>query len=107
MIARFPDNSALTSAYSELMDLAIPKSCIAPCFEETGPQTIEPEIHCSFLEELYRWHAGRAESGDADGETMPASPHFRNHGGVLKVNCGPYYMQGLEVVLRHDAVLVG
>jgi hypothetical protein len=102
VIARFPDNRALVSAYSELIDLGIPKSCIAPSFEETGTEAIQSEIHCSFLAQLYEWHPRRTES-----DTMPGSPHFRNRGGVLKVNCGTRYMQGLEVVLRHDAVLVG
>lgn len=110
MIARFSDNRAMISAYSELIELGLPKSCITPCFEETGSETLEPGVHCSFLDELYQWHSRHragTDSVDAGGDTMPTSPDFRSHGSVLNVHCGTRYMEALDVGLKYDAVLVG
>ena len=110
MIARFPDNRDLIAAYSELLEFGIPKSCVTPCFEEAGSETLESDVHCSLLNQLYEWHLRQSagtESPNAGSHAMPTSPDFRNHGSVVKVNCGTRYMEALEVALKYDAVLVG
>ena len=109
MIARFSDHKALSLAYSDLIDLGIPRHCISPCFEEAGPEPQEPAVHRSFLEELHRWFASRSRdsSPDAYVDAVRLSSRFRKHGGVLRIECGSLGAQTLQVLLQHNAELVG
>ncbi len=112
MIFRFADNKGLTFAYAELLEVGLPKSSIAACFEESAPVPQPPAVHQSFLQHLHSWFVAAKAHQEPDSRAeektdAPVSPIFRAHGGTLEVNSRDRAAEVIAIAIHHYGEMVG
>lgn len=107
MVARFTDSKALVFAYTDLVNMGVPASCMHAQFDEVAGSPRPPEEHHTFLEHLRRWIESHcSEDGETRFSEPPRSPHFKPSGGSLQIEYRGNDTDVVHVIIHHSGTLV-